>query len=575
MKRLLMIFVLLGLFTVVAQAQTLIRVPQDQPTVQAGINAAVNGDTVLVEEGTYVENVKINKKIVLGSRFILDGDTAHISRTIIDGSAPAHPDTGSTISIGVGTDTTTVVAGFTVTKGTGNVHYDLFFLNANVVSGGGIDVAAGGVKILNNIIRENVVIRTPSRPNAWGAGISAQDWISLQDISYVIIDGNTIEANTSVGTDSESGGISFWLIDGRITNNIIANNSADIVGGVSVGSPFDSSIDTVVVEGNTIRGNLGNNRVGGLAASYSKCVVYIRNNVITDNTSPSVVGGMAVGDTVRAVVEGNYIARNIGPVGGIVLSRNSNSTIVQNNIIVNNSAYAVDVGLGVAQLTACVLVNNTIVGNASGVGVGSSSVAYLMNNILRNTGAEITGNGIAGYNLIEGGFTGTGNINADPVFVMHTDSFYIHYTSPARNAGVVSANVGGMVLTAPTKDYRGMTRDGTPDLGAHEFDALTGVELLTSNAIPERFALSQNYPNPFNPTTAISYQLSAFSMVTLKVYDILGREVATLVSGEQSAGVYKAEWNASVASGVYFYRLEAFGNDGSHFINTKKMVLVR
>jgi hypothetical protein len=93
--------------------------------------------------------------------------------------------------------------------------------------------------------------------------------------------------------------------------------------------------------------------------------------------------------------------------------------------------------------------------------------------------------------------------------------------------------------------------------------------------LPAAFRLDQNYPNPFNPRTAISYQLSAVSTVSLKVYDVLGREVATLVSGEQPAGVYKAEWNASVASGVYFYTLEAVGTDGRRFVETKKMLLTR
>lgn len=93
--------------------------------------------------------------------------------------------------------------------------------------------------------------------------------------------------------------------------------------------------------------------------------------------------------------------------------------------------------------------------------------------------------------------------------------------------------------------------------------------------LPTAFGLDQNYPNPFNPATVISYQLSVSSRVSLRVYDILGREVATLVSGEQPAGVYKAEWNASVASGVYFYRLEAVRADGRRFVETRKMLLAR
>jgi hypothetical protein len=100
------------------------------------------------------------------------------------------------------------------------------------------------------------------------------------------------------------------------------------------------------------------------------------------------------------------------------------------------------------------------------------------------------------------------------------------------------------------------------------------VEVAISSA-PAAFALSQNYPNPFNPSTVISYQLAVNSQVTLKVYNMLGQEVATLVNGPQEAGVYTVSFNTSkgtlgLSSGVYVYRLQA----GS-FISTKKLVLMK
>jgi photosystem II stability/assembly factor-like uncharacterized protein len=89
--------------------------------------------------------------------------------------------------------------------------------------------------------------------------------------------------------------------------------------------------------------------------------------------------------------------------------------------------------------------------------------------------------------------------------------------------------------------------------------------------LPKVFALEQNYPNPFNPTTVISYQLPVAGNVSLKVYDVLGREVMTLVNGRQDAGAYNFTLNAaSLSSGVYFYRLQS-GN----FVQTKKMMLVK
>jgi peptidoglycan/xylan/chitin deacetylase (PgdA/CDA1 family) len=93
---------------------------------------------------------------------------------------------------------------------------------------------------------------------------------------------------------------------------------------------------------------------------------------------------------------------------------------------------------------------------------------------------------------------------------------------------------------------------------------------------PESFALGQNYPNPFNPTTAIGYELSANSQVSLKVYDVLGREVATLVNGRQNAGSHSVTFNGSrLSSGAYLYRLVAEDNKGERFISTKKMLMVK
>ena len=88
---------------------------------------------------------------------------------------------------------------------------------------------------------------------------------------------------------------------------------------------------------------------------------------------------------------------------------------------------------------------------------------------------------------------------------------------------------------------------------------------------PNAFSLFQNYPNPFNPMTKIKYQIPELSFVTLKVYDVLGNEVITLVSEEKPIGNYEVEFDATVLpSGIYFYRLQA----GS-FVETKKMVLMK
>lgn len=97
---------------------------------------------------------------------------------------------------------------------------------------------------------------------------------------------------------------------------------------------------------------------------------------------------------------------------------------------------------------------------------------------------------------------------------------------------------------------------------------------VTINNMPAQFELFQNYPNPFNPNTVISYSLPSKEYVQLKVYNVLGNEIATLVSEVQEAGNYKAEFNTSSSnistSGVYLYRLEA-----GTFVKSRKMTLVK
>jgi hypothetical protein len=97
------------------------------------------------------------------------------------------------------------------------------------------------------------------------------------------------------------------------------------------------------------------------------------------------------------------------------------------------------------------------------------------------------------------------------------------------------------------------------------------VTAVLEGELPEMFTLRQNYPNPFNPSTTISYRLPMQSNVTLKVFDVLGREVATLVNSVEQPGYKSVNFYANnLVSGVYYYRLQA-GN----FIETKKLVLLR
>ncbi|MCS7052091.1 MAG: T9SS type A sorting domain-containing protein, partial [Ignavibacterium sp.] len=106
--------------------------------------------------------------------------------------------------------------------------------------------------------------------------------------------------------------------------------------------------------------------------------------------------------------------------------------------------------------------------------------------------------------------------------------------------------------------------------GSFEYSKIVEVDFV----MLDKFTLEQNYPNPFNPTTIISYQIPKSSNVTLKLYDILGNEVATLVNEYKEAGRYEYELkigqNINLSSGIYFYKLQA-----GEFSQIKKMILAK
>ncbi len=114
----------------------------------------------------------------------------------------------------------------------------------------------------------------------------------------------------------------------------------------------------------------------------------------------------------------------------------------------------------------------------------------------------------------------------------------------------------------------------------HMFYRHASLKTSVSNiesTLPVEITLEQNYPNPFNPGTAISFQQSAISYISLKVYDIYGKEVVTLINNKQyEAGKHSVEWNAEgFPSGIYFYRLSGTYNKSITSVITKKMLLIK
>ena len=144
-------------------------------------------------------------------------------------------------------------------------------------------------------------------------------------------------------------------------------------------------------------------------------------------------------------------------------------------------------------------------------------------------------------------------------------------TTSGKTIGYIFLSKSGASVQVTAKDTL------QPDNGTIQVSSVgwsgpistTGVRV--TDRIPTEFALRQNFPNPFNPSTTISYQVPQTGLVLLKVYNLLGQEVTTLVNEEQKAGYRLVQWNASnTATGVYFYRLQAGG-----FVASKKLLFLR
>lgn len=148
--------------------------------------------------------------------------------------------------------------------------------------------------------------------------------------------------------------------------------------------------------------------------------------------------------------------------------------------------------------------------------------------------------------------------------------------SPAANFGWVLIGNESASATSKRFDSReNATSANRPKLSV-TYTTTSGVG--GNHPMPSEFALAQNFPNPFNPTTVISYQSPVNGIVTLRVFDILGREVATLVNEERAAGSYAVRWDASSCpSGIYIYRLQLFGEDAYQrsYSAQRSMILIK
>jgi hypothetical protein len=319
----------------------------------------------------------------------------------------------------------------------------------------------------------------------------------------------------------------------------------------------------------------------------------IVNNEALNRTGVTSAGGGAMrcdGGTPRIL--NNVIMGNAGRYGGgIVL--NYTGAIIRNNIIAANSGGEDYGGSGIwayANFSAAKVVeNNTIVNNTSvidggGVLVWSTSMTLRNNIIWGNsapTGPNIRlrsgGSAAVSYSDVEGGWAGTGNLNAGPEFVDTT--LILSPSSPCVDAGDSASVYNDPMDTTNPGNARWPSR-GTVrnDMGAYggPLANILGSVITAVGAspslIPDGYRLDQNYPNPFNSTTIIRYALPRPERVVLKIYDSLGREIANPISGEQEAGQHSVSVDFSaLPSGFYAYRLTTIGG----FMGMGKLMYLR
>ena len=288
-----------------------IYVPGDQPTIQAGIDAAANGDTVLVAQGTWFENINFNgKAITVASHYLIDPDSVYIDSTIIDGSQPENPDFASAVTFLTGEDTSSILCGFTITGGTG-----MYLSTIDARIGGGVICFYAGAKIINNKIINNEVTYSNI---ACGGGIGC--FYDAGEM-WVVIENNTIRGNECNATNlSAFGGGIYAACNAMIKNNIITNNHCECElanadgGGVEAENIYGVP-DSVYLINNSISYNsviaAGNALGGGVAIISSQCFIHSNNiahNTLTGNMTNG--GGLLARNTPSAQISGNVISHN-------------------------------------------------------------------------------------------------------------------------------------------------------------------------------------------------------------------------------------------------------------------------
>jgi hypothetical protein len=402
--------------------------------------------------------------------------------------------------------------------------------------------------------------------------------------SNSVIEGFTLKngkgtklSQKSEDIDRYGGGIYCEGSSPTIRNNIIQGNQAYEGLNSSGGGIYCTGCNP----GPTITSNLIRNNKsiygGGICCDYSSTI--ITNNLIIENNATYVTKDTSIED-------GN---------GGGIECKNRSRPIIVNNTLDNNYAYRYGGGIDITGHSHILFYNNIVSNTDQGDGIyvhSSTDTAYISSNdFWNNQEDDFDGVISSGMGDTTWGNNRNGtpcdtfyNIFRNPEFV---NDYHLDSSSSCVNAGDNNAP------DLPLFDY-----DGNPrvvdfvDIGACEYQGggsgnknakIAGNTNSNSPVVPtvtpKEFTLSQSYPNPFNPVAVIEFTIGSekpYSHISLKIYNITGQLVRTLVDEEKTPGTYTVTWdgrnnsNEEVASGVYFYELKS-----SNFRESKRMVLIK
>ncbi len=349
--------------------------------------------------------------------------------------------------------------------------------------------------------------------------------------------------------------VALWAKTGLLTQNQIQDATVDLANlwftaAVNAGLVTDSSTlismsasPKIIAFGKVPLGSFKDTTVtiindGATLLSISS-VVSSGNSFSVRTTSASLVPGQSLVDTLR------YTPAVLGLINGkIVFTSNASSP---DTIQVGGSGS----GKGVLHL----LTHSISFGN---VKIGQS----------KDTTVAFTNNGndtlkITGVAASSAAFSAKQSSRS----LLPGQSFTDSLTFSPSSIGPVHASI--LIVSNSDTSPDTVLVDGSGQ-------SVTGVE-FSQTGVPDQFGLSQNYPNPFNPSTMIRYALPYQSTVRIRVFNVLGELITELLSGEQAAGYREVLWNATVPSGVYFYRIEAVSVDNPtlRFTAVRKMLLLK